>query len=130
MNFSKGSILIKTEHSVQEWKTSLEITLNNIFYPRNVSGSKFMFLLIDWLIDWGFLLYPQYFSHLKEIAVKKYGQFWNLEVSLAALTSLHYKSSKSREMVFCVPRCCYPWHRTISNIPSDGHSPSDATNQN
>lgn len=76
---------------------------NQHFLPKECEWIK-IYVSLDWLIDWGFLLYPQYFSHLKEIAVKKYGQFWNLEVSLAALTSLHYKSSKSREMVFCVLR--------------------------
>ena len=32
-----------------------------------------------------------------------------------------YSSSKSSEMVFCVPRGCYPWHGAPFNVQSEGH---------
>ena len=42
----------------------------------------------DWLIDLSFTPYQQYLSHVTAATIVKCDQFWDFEVSLAALSSL------------------------------------------
>ena len=58
---------------------------------------KVGFLMIDWLIVSGCIQYRQFFSrHITAVTINKSGQFWNCEVSLAALTRVLIRNLVTR----------------------------------
>ena len=68
----------------------------------------FYFQIVDWLIEYGFTPYWQYFSHITTATVNKQWSFVKFGISLAALTSLLIIIQRS----FVVQGGCYPWYET------------------